>query len=184
MMNVTINTIHIMRDKAIELLKSSAWGSDPVLIERLRLLPLTLNYRSRTRGGSCKWMRQAYTKHAVDICVEVGYEFATRAPEHEVENCVKHELAHAFHVMLTHDSDHGTMWQSIHRAMGGTAERTHSVPVRKNIVQRVRFTDRTTNKTHVCTLRKWNYYKDVPLLDGKRFVFIEQFTRGGEPVPA
>ncbi len=181
-MNVTENTIHSMRDRAIEALKTSSYRTDTLMIERLRAIPLTLNYRSRTRGGSCKWHRLPYTRHAVNIQVEIGYEFATRAPEQELENCVKHELAHAFHVLMTHGSDHGFVWQAIHRAMGGTAERCHSVPVRKNVVQRIKFVDRKNGKEYVCTLRKWNHYKDIPwITEGMRFIFKEKFVRGGEP---
>ncbi len=170
-----------MRDKAIARLKSSHYGSDAIMIERLRTIPLTINYRSRVQGGSCKWKRMTYTRQAVDISIEIGYEFATRAPEQEVENCVSHELAHALHVLLTNDSDHGPVWQGIHRAMGGTAERCHTVQVRKNIVQRIKILDNMSGKTYIVSKRKWNSLKEYVRNGSPRFTIQETFTRGGEP---
>ena len=186
MINVTTSTIIIMRDRAIEALKASRYGealsAKQGLIEKLIGIPLSLNYRTRTRGGSCKWKRQAYTRHAYDISIEIGYEYATRATEIELENTVKHELAHAFHILLTHSSDHGSMWQMIHRAMGGTAERCHSVTVRKNIVKRYKIVDNKTGKVYNVTQRKLIALKTWPSVNGvERFSVQGVFTRGGEP---
>ena len=44
-------------------------------------------------------------------------------------NTVSHELAHVIAFNLYRKSGHGTTWQLIHQAMGGTAERCHDMDV-------------------------------------------------------
>lgn len=187
---IDLNTINAMRDRAVELLKASHYGKFPETIEQLRNVPLTINYRTRTRGGSCKWNRLPYTRHATNVRVEIGHHFATRAPIKELENCVTHELAHAFHVLMTHDSDHGVMWQAIHRAMGGNAERCHSVDVKKNRVQRHIVKDLSTGRIYkAVSTRTWNRIKNAKIFNASEGNFSIAYELlgvyyKGDPVPA
>jgi predicted SprT family Zn-dependent metalloprotease len=166
-----------MIEKVIALLEKSSYA-DALAIQRLRATPFTINYRMRTKGGCCKYRRQAYTKQAYDISIEIGHDFCMRATQEEVQNTVSHELAHAYQVLLTNDTDHGWMWQSIHRAMGGTAERCHQVEVQKNRVLRHKIVDTRNGKTYTISTRKWNQIRYIAEGNHLRFKLQESFVAG------
>lgn len=172
-----------MIEKAINLLVGSSLH-DAHLVALLRKVPVTINYRMRTAGGRVGYTRQPYTRAVINISVEINYEYALLAMEDEVQNTVSHELAHAYHILLTGSTDHGSQWQRIHLAMGGTAERCHNVEVRKNNVQRHKILDSRNGKTYNVTTRKWNTIKDWTIQGNPVFTKVESFIKGQQPAMA
>lgn len=173
-----------MIEKVIALLANSS-HADGLAIQRLRAVPFTINYRMRTKGGHCKYIRAAYTKLVSNIVIEINHDYCLRATEEEVQNTVSHELAHAYQLLISGDTDHGWMWKSIHRAMGGTAERCHNVEVQKNRVQRHKIVCALTGKPYTVTTRKWNAIKDMKMWDGRpRFTRQQSYIRGQQPAMA
>jgi predicted SprT family Zn-dependent metalloprotease len=171
-----------MIEKSIGLLEKSSRYNDSRLLAFLRKVPVTINTRLRTKGGLIRYRIQPYTKIAYDLAIEINPDYCLRATDEQVYNTVAHELSHAYHVLLTQSTDHGTMWQSIHRAMGGTAERCHKVEVQKNNVQRHQIRDLTDGKTYTVSTRRWNQLSYYRLLDGTaRFVKQSSYIK---PQPA
>lgn len=175
LLNQTI--LNIMIDKAITLLSQSSLN-DGRLVELLRKVPVEINYRMRTCGGRCQYKRNRYTGMAYEISVDINYDYASRATEEQVYNTVAHELAHAYHILLTQSTDHGGHWQRIHIAMGGTAERCHKVEVQKNTVHRHQVKDMTDGKTYTVSTRRLNQLRAYRLQDGtSRFICQSSYVK-------
>ncbi len=172
-----------MIEKVIALLENSSYA-DGLASQRLRSVPFTINYRMRTKGGVCKYIRAPYTKLISHIVVEINHDYCLRATEEEVQNTVSHELAHAYQLLITNDTDHGWMWQSIHRAMGGTAERCHTVEVQKNRVHRHKIVDARNGKTYTVSTRRWNQIRYLAEGNHLRFTLQESYIKGQQPVMA
>lgn len=182
--NNILATIIRFREEAIENLKSSRWY-DEKDVDRLRAIPIVINTRMRTAGGSMRWKIMPYTRHASDLRLDISSFHVNHSTEEIVRNTVMHEYAHGYHVIRTHSTDHSFMWQMIHQAMGGNGSRTHNSVVKRNCVTRHKIVDNRTGRLYTVSTRKWNQVRNwtyTPVGGTSTAVFTEKetFTRGGE----
>jgi len=185
MQTITQTILNGMIAKAIGLLEKSARYNDPHLITLLRQVPVTINTRLRTKGGLIRYRKQPYTGMVSGIQIEINYDYCTRTTEEVVYNTVAHELAHGYHLLLTQDTDHGSMWRNIHHAMGGTGEAYHNVEVQKNKVQRHKIVDARNGKVYTVSTRRWNQLRYISLdTGGARFKLQESYVKGQQPAMA
>ncbi len=166
-----------MIQKAIRLLETSQYN-DPFSVACLRSVPVNINTRMRTNGGTCVYSRNRLSGDVSKIQINICHHYATVAPEEDIYDTVSHELAHAYQLILIRDTDHGPQWKRIHAAMGGTGERCHVAIVQRNQVQRHRILDQRDGKTYTLTTRRWNQISFLKLSDGRdRFIKQETFIK-------
>ena len=122
------------------------------------------NDRMRTTAGRCGCTISHFTKTLSNLRIEWNSTLFSRMTEDEQFNTVSHEFAHAVEYCVRLKSDHDYFWQSIHRACGGTAARTHNYDttgLRKN-VRRLIVKDTITNREYKITVNNWNKINHNP----------------------
>ena len=70
---------------------------------------------ARCRSGACHFDR---------MTISMSLEFARVAPENEIDDTIRHEIAHA---LVGPDQGHGPVWQAKAREIGCSARRCHEV---------------------------------------------------------
>ena len=81
--------------------------------------------RSGRIAGMAKRQKNIYN-------LEFSVEAILKDPEEMMTNTIPHEMAHIVDMYLHGGhSSHGPRWQSITRALGGSTQRTHDIPLRK-----------------------------------------------------
>lgn len=153
--------INDMIIKAYNNLMASSSVSDGVKTAAtvaMQTVKIIRNDRMRTTAGRCGCTINHFTKTLSNLRIEWNSTLFSRMTEDQQFNTVSHEFAHAVEYCVRLKSDHDYFWQSIHRACGGTATRTHNYDttgLRKN-VRRMIVMDTVTNKEHRITLNNWN----------------------------
>lgn len=103
-----------------------------LLMEKLKI---TFNDRLRTKAGYCRWTH--INGDILAIGIELSTLFLSRVTSEKQYELISHEFAHAYEAIQTGGfSSHGIRWQSIHRAMGGSAAMFHTEDVPRNKVKR------------------------------------------------
>ena len=127
--------VHAILNVCLEKLKATRHYSQHHVDLLMAKLTIELNDRMRTRGGSCRWTHLNGT--VLTVGIRLCSVFFERATAEQQYNTISHEFAHAYELILTGgETSHGARWQSIHRAMGGNAERCHTVEMVRNKVKR------------------------------------------------
>ena len=70
---------------------------------------------ARRRSGACHFGRRT---------ISMALEFARVAPDNEIDDTIRHEIAHA---LVGPDQGHGPVWQAKAREIGCSAKRCHEV---------------------------------------------------------
>lgn len=90
-------------------------------------IPIKASNRLTRAAGQVKWSRVRMTGHITDITMQLSIPLLSRVTHEERINTIAHEVAHCVQLLQTGNSDHGIRWQAIHRALGGTGARCHSI---------------------------------------------------------
>lgn len=131
--------------------------------------------------ASCKLKNYSYGREAILSSLKITYsrELMARDTEEGRIDTITHELAHIIEYVIRGDSDHGYNWQRIHRALGGSAKRTHNID-RTGLHREVkRFFMRDTKTGREMNLTHGNYKKALSW--GSRYKLLEiRFYKGNE----
>lgn len=113
------------------------------------VLHLKINTRLKTCAGRCKFDRG--TKEAT---IEINPKIFARQTVEERYNTVSHELAHAVEFYVTNNSNHGSQWKTLHRAMGGSAERCHNICMAGLAGRNYKVVDNDSQKVYYLTRKQ------------------------------
>lgn len=116
------------------------------------------NDRLRVCAGRAGCTVNRFTNTVFNMRIEWNPHLFQRMTAEQQFNTVSHEFSHTVEYVIRHNSDHGDLWQMIHRACGGTAERTHNYDtsgLKKNI-RRLIIVDTITNREYKITVNNWN----------------------------
>lgn len=105
---------------------------------------ITWNSRLRTTAGRA---------HRLGLRIDLSPYIFDKMSEEEQWDTVSHEFAHIVDYVIRGTSNHDRFWKSIHRAMGGTAKRTHSAEVKKNKVKKHVYRNAITGQENFLTPR-------------------------------
>lgn len=114
-------------------------------IQAYNTVKVSWNSRLRTTAGRAN-------KYSIDLSPGV---FQNMTAEDQFDT-VSHEFAHTVHCWISGKTDHGRVWQSIHRAMGGTAERCHNTECKHNKRKRHVYVDSISGKVAKVSTRVHN----------------------------
>ena len=122
------------------------------------------NSRLKTKAGVALCSINRFNKTVFNMKIELNPALFDRCNADVQYNITCHEFAHQidFNARLT--SNHDAFWQDIHRACGGTAERTHQIDcdgLRNNVRRMVVF-DTIKLTTHKITVANWNRIRGNP----------------------
>jgi hypothetical protein len=115
------------------------------------------------------------TFEVLNCKVQFSSALFARMTDEEKFNTVSHEFAHVVEYYARGTSDHGMLFQQIHRQMGGSGNRCHKIDTTglRNNRKRVKLFDRGTNKEYILTPKKAHYYANaLP----ERFVIVGEFV--------
>lgn len=127
-------------------------------VKAIQQLRVIRNDRLRVCAGRARCSINRLTKMVFNLNLEWNPHLFSRMTEDQQFNTVSHEYAHLVEYMHRLESDHGYFWQTLHRACGGTAERTHTYDttgLKKNI-KRIIIVDTITNREYKITMNNWN----------------------------
>lgn len=127
-------------------------------VKTIQQLRVICNDRLRVCAGRARCFVNHLTKTVFNLRLEWNPHLFARMTENQQFNTVSHEYAHLVESMHRFQSDHGYFWQTLHRACGGTAERTHTYDttgLKKNI-KRLIIVDTITNREYKITMNNWN----------------------------
>jgi hypothetical protein len=116
------------------------------------------NDRMRVTAGRAGCRIDHFAKTIINPYIEWNSTLFARMNEAEQYNTASHEFAHIVDFYCRQKSNHDYFWEHIHRACGGTGERTHKYNVeglRKNI-RRMIVVDKITNREYKITVNNWN----------------------------
>lgn len=164
-MHYVMSVINESYDK---LLKVKPYYLEAVLKVK-NMLKVSFNSRLRTKAGVCKFSRIGKT--LVSVSIELSLDYISKVSIEQINDTITHELAHAIQAMDCGDSNHGIIWASIHRSMGGSGKQFCTGEVKRNKMKQYKVKDLVTGMLYKMSARRFNKYKNIEHGNyGKRFI--------------
>jgi len=142
--------------------------------------------RAAGSAGCQVIVNRATRQRVVDprtLVLKLSTPLMARADDAVRMETITHEIAHLVDFVLRGKSDHGYEWARIHRALGGSASRYHTIDRTglEKTITRYEYLDTVTGK--ICNFTKGNHQK-VMRYGATRYRFIAEVKRRGKEIVA